>query len=243
MVAQALSEFQLSLTFADAPLDKFARGDIQAMTISQKRGAVLFFGKAQCVTCHSVRGNSNEMFSDFKMYNIGVPQIAPKFGKGLGNVPFRNANGEFVVSGKYDFGLEDISGKSEDRFKFRTTPLRNLHLAPTFFHNGSFTKLEDAVRHHLDPVASAKTYDTKKAGVEADLYKADPAPVLATLDPAMRKKVKLTEAEFKDLIEFLRNGLADSNATSDKLSKLIPTSVPSGLPLQKFEPPRAQKIP
>ena len=48
MIGQALGEFQISLTFADAPIDLFARGDIAAMTDSQKRGALLFFGEAKC---------------------------------------------------------------------------------------------------------------------------------------------------------------------------------------------------
>lgn len=42
MIAQALAEFQISLTFANAPIDRFARGQRNAMTNSEKRGAVLF---------------------------------------------------------------------------------------------------------------------------------------------------------------------------------------------------------
>ena len=246
MIGQALSEFQVSLTFADAPVDRFARGDWRAMSAAEKRGATLFFGKANCVSCHGVGGRSNQMFSDFEMYNIGVPQIAPKFGKGTGNVPFRNAAGDFVVSGRYDFGLADIRDKDKQpqefesaKFKFRTSPLRNIHLQPTFFHNGSFTRLEDAVRHHLDPHTSAKSYDPQKAGVEPDLHQvADPGPILAVLDPKVSKRLVLTDAEIKDLVRFFRVGLADPKATPAKLAAMIPKSVPSGLPLQKFQPPR-----
>ena len=53
MVGQAIAEFEMTLTFANAPIDRFARGDRDAMTRDQKRGALLFFGKAQCVTCHA----------------------------------------------------------------------------------------------------------------------------------------------------------------------------------------------
>lgn len=235
MLAQALSEFQVSLTFADAPIDRYARGDMKALTVAQKHGAVLFFGKANCISCHQVKGTSNEMFSDFKMYNSGIPQIYPRFGKGTGNVPFRNASGEFVVDGQYDFGLEDITGNAGDRFKFRTSPLRNLHLQKSFFHNGSFTSLEDAVRYHLDPVAMSKKYSIAAAKVEPDLYLADFTPVLASLDLAFSRPVKLTDQEVRDLVDFLRNGLADPDATPENLSKLIPAKVPSGLPLQKFQ--------
>jgi cytochrome c peroxidase len=29
---------------------------------------------------------------------------------------------------------------------------------PAFMHNGAFVRLEDAVRHHLDPYTSARSY-------------------------------------------------------------------------------------
>lgn len=236
MVGQALAEFQVSLTFADAPIDKYMRDDDHsALTLEQKRGGVLFFTKAGCSGCHSVSGQSNEMFSDFNSYNVGSPQIHPSFGKGLGNVPFRIITGEFKVSGSYDFGLEDITGNSQDRFKFRTSPLRNLNLQKSFFHSGAFTRLEDAVAYHLDPASQAKAYDPAKAGVVQELHgKADMTPVMATLD-AKLKPVKLSQAELADLIAFIRDSLADPEATPDNLVKLIPATVPSGRKLQTFE--------
>ena len=78
MFGRAIAEFEFSLIFADAPLDRFARGDRNAMTAPQKRGALLFFGRAGCVSCHSVAGQSNEMFSDFKDHVAGTPQIVPR---------------------------------------------------------------------------------------------------------------------------------------------------------------------
>ena len=89
-------------------------------------------------------GPSNEMFSDFQMHVAGVPQIAPFFGVGEGNVIF-DGPGE-----DEDFGLEQVTGSSADRYKFRTSPLRNVALQPAFFHNGAFTKLEDAISFHLN---------------------------------------------------------------------------------------------
>jgi cytochrome c peroxidase len=43
MLARAIAEFEFTLVFADAPIDKFARGLKNAMTEDEKRGAVLFF--------------------------------------------------------------------------------------------------------------------------------------------------------------------------------------------------------
>jgi len=138
MLGQAIAEFEFSLTFADAPIDRFARGDRAAMTDPQKRGALLFFGRAGCVRCHAVAGSANEMFSDFEMHAAGVPQIAPVYGAGTGDVAFAGSGGD------EDFGLEDITADSADRYRFRTSPLRNLALQPAFFHDGAFTRLEDS---------------------------------------------------------------------------------------------------
>jgi hypothetical protein len=47
--------------------------------------------------------------------------------------------------------------------------------------------------------------------------------------------VDLTDPEFADLSEFIRNGLLDSRALGENLARLIPASVPSALALQTFE--------
>ncbi len=85
-----------------------------------------------------------------------------------------------------DFGLEQITGDPADRYKFRTSPLRNVALQPAFFHNGAFTRLEDAIRHHLNVFESARNYNAVAAGVDRDLtYRLGPIePVLATARPA-----------------------------------------------------------
>jgi cytochrome c peroxidase len=227
MFGSAIAEFEFQLIFADAPIDQFARGHKNALTDAQKQGALLFFGAARCVQCHKVSGSSNEMFSDFSPHVIGIPQIAPL----VGNLPFDGAGQN------EDFGLEQITGNSTDRYKFRTSPIRNVALQPTFFHNGAFTRLEDAVRHHLDVFTSAWNYDPVVAGVDSDLTApmGPIEPVLERIDPILATPIDLTDAEFRQLIDFVRHGLLDQRARPDNLRKLIPRSVPSGFPVLRFE--------
>jgi cytochrome c peroxidase len=236
MFGKAIAEFEFTLVFADAPIDQFARGDRSAMTAAEKRGALLFFGKANCVQCHAVSGRSavgesNEMFTDFQERVIGVPQIAPFFGVGQGNVIFDGPGQD------EDFGLEQISGDEADRYKFRTAPLRNLAAAPGFFHNGAFIQLEDAIRHHLNVYRSAHTYDPMAAGLPADLtHRLGPVePVLKRLDPLLKTPIHLTDSEFNDLVSFVRDGLLDERVKPENLCKLVPAQVPSGLPVLQFE--------
>jgi len=231
MFARAIAEFEFTLIFADAPVDRYARGDRHALNEQQKRGALLFFGKGRCSQCHSVDGESNEMFSDFRMHVIGVPQIAPEFGAGKGNVLFDGPGRD------EDFGLEQVTGNAADRYKFRSSPLRNAALQPAFFHNGAMTRIEDAIRHHLDVYDSARDYDAKKAGVDKDLrYRLGPIePVLARIDPLLQTPIRLSGGEFEALVAFVRDALLDERAKKQNLCPLIPPSVPSGYSTMVFE--------
>jgi cytochrome c peroxidase len=231
MFGQAIAEFEFSLTFANAPIDRFARGDRQAMTSAQKRGGLLFFRGARCIQCHTVAGGANEMFSDFENHVIGVPQIAPRFGVGEGNMIFDGPGRD------EDFGLEQVSGNAADRYKFRTSPLRNVGLQPAFFHNGAFTRLRDAIVHHLDVRKSARNYSATLAGVDVDLRaRLGPIePVLARLDPKLGTPIVLSTRDIDDLVDFVANGLTDSRALPAQLCPLRPLTVPSGLGVLQFE--------
>jgi len=231
MFGRAIAEFEFTLVFANAPIDRYARGNLHALTTQQKKGAIVFFGSGRCVACHSVSGQSNEMFSDFEMHVVGVPQIAPVFGVGLGNVIFDGPGQD------EDFGLEQVTGNAADRYKFRSSPLRNVALQPAFFHNGAFTRLDDAIRHHLNVFESALNYDAHAAGVDHDLrHRLGPiGPVLARIDPLLATPTVLSATEFNALVAFVRFGLLDERARRDNLCELIPSSVPSGFPTMRFE--------
>jgi cytochrome c peroxidase len=229
MFGRAIAEFEFTLTFANAPIDRFARGERDALTEEEKRGALLFFGEGRCSACHSVGGGSNEMFSDFKEHVIGVPQIAPQFTNNL-------FDGE---GANEDFGLEQITGNAQDRYKFRTSPLRNVAVQPTFMHNGAFTSLEVAIRHHLDPVKSARLYSPASQHLPPDLIgpTGPIEPVLARLDPILAAPVDLAEEQIRQLVAFVTNGLLDPRASPDNLRKLVPKTAPSGRPVLEFEFP------
>jgi len=231
MFSQAIAEFEFTLTFANAPVDRFASGDAKAMTVPQKKGALIFFGKGKCVQCHAVAGQSNEMFSDFRNHVVGVPQVAPLFGVGKGNMIFDGPGKD------EDFGLEQVTGNPADRYKFRTSPLRNVALQAAFFHNGAFTRLEDAIRHHLNVFSSARFYNPIAAGLDRDLtYRQGPIePVLARIDPLLAAPIELSADEVTNLVAFVRDGLLDERATKQNLCRLVPPTVPSGFPTMRFE--------
>jgi cytochrome c peroxidase len=225
MFGRAIAEFEFTLVFADAPIDRFARGDRRAMTAAQKRGALLFFGTAGCVKCHAVAGRSNEMFSDFEPHVIAVPQIVPD----VTNMAFDGAGAN------EDFGLEQITQNPADRYAFRTSPLRNVALQPTFCHNGAFVTLEAAIRHHLDVRASVEAYTPEALDEDLQGPTGPMDDVLARVDVRLEEPTELSEAEFDDLLAFVRGGLLDERAAPGRLRHLIPSHVPSGRPVLTFQ--------
>jgi cytochrome c peroxidase len=229
MVAHAIAEFEFSLTFANAPLDRYARGARSALTDQGKRGALLFFGEAGCVGCHAVAAGSNEMFSDFREHVLAVPQIAPRDTNVVFDGPAANE----------DFGLEQVTGDVADRYAFRTSPLRNVALQPAFMHDGAFTSLEAAVRHHLDVARSALTYDPAGEGLDPDLAGAVAPlePMLSRVDSLVATPRELSGGEIDAIVAFLRDDLLDPRARPDDLRRLVPDSLPSGRAPLTFEFP------
>jgi len=51
----------------------------------------------------------------------------------------------------------------------------------------------------------------------------------------MATPINLSNDEFRQLVDFVRNGLLDPKAKPENLRKLIPRRVPSGRPIQTFQ--------
>ncbi len=210
--ATAIAAFQMqAFTRTASPFDRYLNRDDAALTTTEKRGALLFFGKAQCSSCHSGPFLGGASFA-----NAGVPQLGP----GTGAVaPLDQGRG----------GLKD---QSFYKFAFRVTPLRNVELTAPYMHDGAFPTLEAVVRHYNDVTLALRTYDVAQLAPELrPLYHGDDATinaVLETLDFRLRRPLDLTDDEQRDLVAFLKS-LTDPAARD--LSSLTPAAVPSGLPV------------
>jgi cytochrome c peroxidase len=228
MFGRAIAEFEFTLTFATAPIDEFARGNPRAMTDAEKRGALVFFGEGKCISCHATKGRSNEMFSDFQNHVAGIPQLAPEFGVGKSNMIYDGPEEN------EDNGAMQITGAASDQYKFRTAPLRNIGVAPAFFHNGAFARLEDAIRFHIDPTQS---YNPATAGIDADLYaRMGPRVPESMLHPLFQAGgINLSTAQLRDVTQFVKTGLLDPRAKKENLCAMIPKLVPSKLKVLTFE--------
>jgi len=219
--ANAIAAFEIdAFTLTDAPFDRYLRGDDQAMTPNEKKGALIFYGKGGCGRCHSGR-----LMTDENFHNRMVPQIGP--GKGI-HIP---AGG---IDGTWDKGRAGVTGIAEYAYAFRTPPLRNVEKTGPWMHDGIYATLEATVRHELDPLSSAQNYDPYLQLPEhyAKTFKKDQMTRIATF--ALRKpedieRVELSNDEFNDLITFLK---ALTSPSLNTLVQLNPAQVPSGLPVE-----------
>ncbi len=213
--ATALAAFEMqALTKTDSPFDRYLSRDDAALTTQQKRGGRLFFGKAQCSTCHN-----GPLLGANGFANAGVPQLGP----GSATTP------------PLDRGRADLPDQQQGyRFAFRVAPLRNVELTAPYMHDGAFPTLEAVVRHYNDVPLTLTTYDASQLDPALrPTYHGDAATtdsVLRTLDFRLQTPLHLTEGEMGDLVAFLKS-LTDPSARD--LSALVPAAVPSGLPVPR----------
>lgn len=134
-ITAAIGAYQRSMVFVDSPWSDYVRGDLDALSIDAKRGAVLFFTPADqqgagCAGCHS-----GDLFSDERHHATGTPQ----FGPGKGNPD------------DHDFGRENTTGSAADRFRFRTPSLLNVAATAPYMHSGAYETLQQVLRHYDNP--------------------------------------------------------------------------------------------
>lgn len=223
-VGDAIGHFIEGLVLTDAPWDRYVEGDRDAIDEAAKRGAVAFMEGGRCSSCHA-----GDLFSDFESYNIGVPQIGPGTGRGSPRDP------TYAGKTNWDFGLEEVTTLREDRFKFRTPPLRGVALTAPYMHNGAYATLEAAIRHHIDPVAAYASYDLSQVEPDIQAFGLNPAePVFDRKNPVVlgqgpgQRRIDLTDAEIADIVAFL-DALTDPRMLDT--AALAPAAVPSGLPV------------
>jgi cytochrome c peroxidase len=212
--ANAIAAFEVeAFTKLDSPVDRFILGDNAALSEDAKQGALLFFGKGRCASCHIGPLLTNQSFA-----NVGVPQLGP--GKGAG--------------APLDFGLAELIGNAAARFHFRVAPLRNVELTAPYMHNGAYATLEAVVRHYNDVPTALRRYDVSQLHpLLRTTHHGDSATIaaqLATLDPRLRQPLGLTDPEIRQLVAFLE-ALTDPSARD--MSAVVPAAVPSGLPVRE----------
>ncbi|WP_298436160.1 cytochrome c peroxidase [uncultured Jannaschia sp.] len=216
-IAIALADFMGSeWRSLDAQWDAYLDGT--PLAPAQERGRALFFGAANCASCHS-----GPLFTDHDFHALALPPFGPGRTRRFDPLP-------------RDTGRMAETDDLEDAYRFRTPSLRNVTLTAPYGHNGAYPTLEGIIRHHADPLGALTAWTP-------DLAKLPDAPWLAAVDFAIRDDrremarvaarvdivpVELSDGDIADLVAFL-GALEGGASRHGRLGR--PDAVPSGLPV------------
>lgn len=124
-LALAIAAFERTILSVDAPLDRYLRGQQDAISPAAVRGWQLFQSEQLgCLRCHGGR----DFDEPLDYYNIGLYDI--------------DGEGSYPDSAQ---GLIEQTGEAADMGRFRTPTLRNLAYTKPYMHDGSVISLTDVV--------------------------------------------------------------------------------------------------
>lgn len=117
-IADAIAEYEKTLTTPNAPIDKHLRGDEKALTIEQRDGYRLFKEKG-CISCHHGVNIGGNLFNKF---------------------------GVMKETNSRSLGRYEVTGNEAEKYYFKVPTLRNIALTSPYLHDGRYENLEDAVK-------------------------------------------------------------------------------------------------
>lgn len=131
--ALALAAFNRTILSNKAPWQDWLRGKYTSLTDKEKRGALLFFGKAKCINCHTGPALKDKEFHAF----------------GFGD--FDNSP-QAVIGSTVDFesvkkGRGGFTRVPQDDYKFKTPTLYNLKGIKFLGHGGTFTSVKEVISY------------------------------------------------------------------------------------------------
>lgn len=128
----AIAAYERTLLSNEAPFQLWLKGQTNALTEEEKKGAILFFGKGQCASCHTGPALNSMSFyalgmNDLLTGNYGVFSSDP-------TKPDHKGRGGFT-------------GKAEDMYKFKVPQLYNLVDSKFYGHGSSFTSVREVIAY------------------------------------------------------------------------------------------------
>ena len=136
----AIGAYERTLLANEAPFQRWLRGEREAMSASQKRGATVFFGKAQCATCHT-----GPALTSMTFHALGMGEL-------LGPGVFSEFNPEDPVH----LGRGGFTERDEDHYTFKTPQLYNLADHVFFGHGVTFNSVREVVEYKNAAVSESE---------------------------------------------------------------------------------------
>ena len=153
-IGRAIAAFERTIVSGDAPIDRFVRGETDALSPAQQRGWAIFNGKGRCMSCHAYNA-SYPFFTDNLFHNIGIAARNANFGELARQADKAVQKGDPKEIDQMALGTEFselgrflVSKNRSDIGAFKTNGLRDIVLTSPYMHNGSLATLWDVVDHY-----------------------------------------------------------------------------------------------
>jgi cytochrome c peroxidase len=193
-------------SFGNSPWDRFLAGNDAALSMRQLEGAQTFL-TLKCSICHT-----GATFSDEQFHDVAVAQIGPGEGDG--------------ITLRDDFGRMRVTGNEDDRYRFRTSPLRNVELTGPYGHDGAISDLRAFVEHYSESDLKLLAFDPTKLEPLLRLSTVSNGTEILQHRDTLLAGVVLTPDLVDKLMDYMR-ALTDDAARD--LSRTVPVRVPSRL--------------
>jgi cytochrome c peroxidase len=144
-VGKAIAAFERSLRVSENALDRYAGGDLGALTAVEKDG-LLSFLRQGCAQCHFGPRLTNDAFHVVR-FASGRIDGAPDLGRGAGLNGLRIA--EFGASTRWSDARRSLALPAEGTAgAFKTPTLRGLPGTAPYGHGGTLATLADVAKHY-----------------------------------------------------------------------------------------------
>lgn len=154
-IGRAIAAFERTLVFLDAPFDRFARGDANAISADARAGWALFNGKARCTSCHQISSN-NPIGTDNRFHNIGVSARHHDFeslAKQALEALKKDSSAETIDKLALQTNLSElgrfvVTRNRADIGAFKTSQVRNVGITAPYMHDGTLATMWDVIDHY-----------------------------------------------------------------------------------------------
>lgn len=128
----AIAAYERTVLANQAPFQRYLKGEMNALTAAEKRGALVFFETANCVNCHT-----GPALNSMEFYGLGM--------KGLDECADEVFRAGPELTGH--LGRGEFTGLAEDNYKFKVPQLYNLADSPFYGHGASMNSIRTVIEY------------------------------------------------------------------------------------------------
>ncbi len=136
-IGLAMAAYERTSLANQAPFQDWIKEDYDALTDQQKEGAILFFGKANCFSCHN-----NPALNSMEFHALGLNDLN---GQGV--------YGSEPPTGAKNRGRGGFTNLVEDFYKFKVPQLYNLKDSPFLGHGGNINSVKAMIEYKNNAIA------------------------------------------------------------------------------------------